>query len=253
MPDMDNTLDYIDNYFQGAPSPEEAQRFAQRCEADPDFAAAVAFYINARNSVSEELHAQKSAMFRERYRELSVMPAAYVPPRSLLRRLRPFITAAAACLLILLGYLFFFNRSTPEQLADKYIDREFSTLSIQMSGIMDSLQLGIAAYNREDYTTARQIFNALANEQPPDPEAVKYLGIVYLVTERYDDALAAFDRLSANRDLYVNPGLFYMALTYMKRDAPGDRAKAGQLLQKVTDLDLPGKQQASQWKKYIHP
>src|SRR5690606_4073992 len=137
---------------------------------------------------------------------------------TILKKLLPYFTLAAACLLLVQGWMVFFNDPSPRQLASNYIEDNLQNLSIQMDASEDSLQMGIAAFNQQDYSTAENIFQALTNQNNLAPEAIKNLGILYLVTDEYDKAILEFDALSAYTNLRANPGPFYKAVTLMKRN-----------------------------------
>ena len=74
----------------------------------------------------------------------------------------------------------------------------------------------------------------------------KYLGIVYLRLGNYQKALFYFHQFESDT-LYSNPSVFYQALTLLKRNLPGDKEKARELLQQVRDNDLEGKEFAQKW------
>jgi len=52
---MTDSLEYIDNYFQGKSLPEEKKLFEQRIAEDPAFAEEVAFYLSAQQIGKEHL------------------------------------------------------------------------------------------------------------------------------------------------------------------------------------------------------
>ena len=111
----------------------------------------------------------------------------------------------------------------------------------------DSLQLGIAAYNTNDYNKAESIFRELSKNKKHVVEATKDLGLTFLVRQQYDNALEQFDALSDNDSLYANPGPFYKAVTLMQRSGPGDEEAAKLILQDVVKKQLPGHKVASGW------
>jgi tetratricopeptide (TPR) repeat protein len=241
---MSETLDYIDDYFAGALSAPEKLVFEQRCVSDHGFAQEVAFYLSARGALKAELHAQKRELFGNR------KPAAPATSRGKVKRLLPYLSAAAACVLLLLGWLLFFKPSSPSQLADEYITQHLKQLSLTMHSDADSLQKGIAAYNQADYQSAENIFQSLTRQEAIAPDAVRYLGLVYLMTGKYDKAIVQFDTLT-RYPLYANPGPFYKALALMKRASPGDISEAKTLLEDVRSRELPGSKQAVQWLKNL--
>ena len=76
---MQSSLEYIDQYFQGTPLPEEASAFEKRITEDPAFAEEVAFYLSARQALKEKLAEEKKSTFREIY-------AQNIPERILLKQ-----------------------------------------------------------------------------------------------------------------------------------------------------------------------
>lgn len=247
---MANTLEYIEDYFTGNLSEEEKAAFEAKCETDPSFAEEVAFYISVRSNLREELYTEKKKRFDDLYVQLSSREkqsgwSSYYRP--VVKLLKPYFLPAAACLLLVLGWMFIFNDPIPQQLASNYIEDNLQTLSIPMNDSQDSLQLGIAAFNQQDYPTAEKILRSLTNKDNLAPEAVRNLGILYLVTDEYDKALLEFDALSAYKTLRANPGPFYKAVTLMKRDEGNDLEEAEKILQEVKEQQLPGSKEAEKW------
>src|SRR5258707_15711804 len=87
-----DSLEYIDAYFGGGFSPEEAGRFDQRIKEDPAFAAEVAYYISARTALHEARSEERIARFGEIYRQQPA-PAKISPMGA--RRWAPALAAAA--------------------------------------------------------------------------------------------------------------------------------------------------------------
>jgi len=243
---MNENLDYIESFFQGELSEDEAQAFERKCENDPAFAKEVSQYIAMREGLQQELYEQKKKEFDGMYAQLSKRPPT-APPKE--RKLMPYLSAAAAaCVLVFFAWFFYLQPPSPQMLADNYIEENLQTLSVTMSGTKDSLQMGIAAFNQEDYARAETIFQQLSRqENEVSAEAIKNLGITYLVSGQYDKALAQFDILSANKTLFSNPGAFYKAITLMKRNEGNDREEARKILDEVISKQLNGSQEAEEW------
>jgi predicted Zn-dependent protease len=106
-----------------------------------------------------------------------------------------------------------------------------------MGGAQDSVQTALRLYNEGKLNEARVLFEKLNESHPSDNKTNEYAGIVSLRLGDYDQALKHFRALDA-LNLYANPGKFYVALTLLKRNGPGDAAEAKQLLQQVTDQGL---------------
>ncbi|MGZ5191084.1 MAG: tetratricopeptide repeat protein [Flavisolibacter sp.] len=244
---MSETLEYIDQYFNGLLTDPEKTAFEEKCESDPTFANDVAFYIQLRSGLKGELYEQKKKQFHEQY--LSLSSNQNRRSQAPVRKLFPYIAAAlAACIIFFIAWQFFFKTTSSEAIADQYINDNFQQLSIQMGNTRDSLDKGVAAYNSKNYREAESIFASLA---PYNAEAMKYLGLVYLITEDYNKAINQFQTLAKNTELYANPGLFYQAVSLMKRNAEGDKANAKKLLEEIIQKDLPGKKESEEWIKKL--
>ncbi|SHE86120.1 hypothetical protein [Pedobacter caeni] len=250
---MNNSLDLIAAYFEGTLAKEEQQSFEERCVDDPAFAEEVAEYIAMREALRTELQKQKRSEFALLYAELSAgaAPDEPHPPLPLksgisIKKLSFYL--AAACVLLVLGWFLWRPAENAKQLSENYIAANFSTLGLNMGGkeSADQLQKGIAAFNAKKYEAAEQIFISLSRGAQPEPEAVKNLGITYLVTQKYDAAIEQFERLSTF-SLYSNPGLFYQALALMKRGKATDREAAKKILQEVVRRNLAGSKEAKFW------
>lgn len=243
---MNDQMSYIASYFEGSLTGEEREVFEERCVSDPEFAKEVAAYIVMRDSLKQALAGQKRTEFAGLYEEMKGSKqenADRIRPYYLLKNFLWY--AAAACIGLIATWLIFFRSPEPEDLAQEYVAANFSTLSTTMGGTAD-LQQGIAAFNAKHYKKALQIFQALSADSAARPEAVKNLGVTYLVTGDYSNAIIQFDVL-AKMDLYVNPGLFYKAVVLMKRGQDGDRVMAKKCLKQVAEQDLPGSREAKIW------
>lgn len=250
---MNDTLEYIDHYFTGQLDDRQRIEFEKRCEHDNDFAREVSVYISMRAAVKESLNISKKKDFDSLYRERSVIQEEPIQesilPRSNKRvlPLMVYISGIAATLLIA-AVVFFYNRDPdPQQIASTYISENLATLSVTMGAEQDSLALGINAYNDRDYKRAEIIFQSLSTRPSVQFESTKYLGLVYLQTESYDNALTHFDRLSKDQQAFANPGTFYKAVTLMKRSRNEDVTEAKKLLQTVVQNQMAGYKEAERW------
>lgn len=242
---MNDSLKIIEAYFEGSLPIEERRFFEERCVNDADFAAEVAGYISMRDAIRQHLEDEKRAEFALLYAELApVRNSTKVGIR--IKKLSIYL--AAACIMLVFGCFLLWKTAHETQLSEDYIAANFSTLGLNMGGAetTDQLQKGIAAFNARKYEEAAQIFSAMTGPGRTEPEAVKNLGITYLVSHKYEEAIVQFDRL-ADYDLYSNPGLFYKALVLMKRSAGDDKEVAKKLLKEVVDRNLAGSKEAGIW------
>jgi len=248
---MENNLEYIDAYFNKMLSQEQAILFEKRVEEDKDFAEDVAFYLSAKQSAQAEVNVEKKARFRQLL--LQAGELSNVRREGVVRRMMIYRIAAAAAILIcvtVVGYFVFFRTGSPPQMADKYMNENLLTLGVKMGTVLDSIEEGKRLYNDARYDSAIRQFESIVQRDTANFTAKKLLGIVYLRTGNYEKALLYFQQLG-NYSLESNPGIFYQALTLMKRNQPGDKQKAKQFLQQVRDQDLEERPTAERWLKRL--
>jgi hypothetical protein len=251
---MENILENIDAYFSETLSAAERKDFERKVVEDKNFAEQVAFYLSAREAAKEEVALQKKEWFRQLLKE---NPATgKVKHLAPVRRIGIYRLAAAASVigLLFLGWYLFFNeaKASPEQMATEYFNKELKNLSVGMGVIeqQDSIKRGENLYNDGKLIESARYFESMYQRNNSDFEAIKDAGIAQLALENYDSALSYFKKLE-RFELVSNPGLFYQAITLMKRNQPHDVELAKQLLKQVHERKLEGSEIAEQWLKKL--
>jgi len=241
---MDNT-EYIESYFKGANSDLQKRQFEEKIMQDESFAEEVAFYISANGVVWQQLQEEKKQRFGELYKEGRVI-SLRKPVKTLWR----YMAAASVAAVIVLSWFLLGDKTSPRELADKYVKENWQILPVTM-GTQDSLQTGLDLFNSGKLTDALSIFEKLAKDHPESRDAQKFAGIVSERMQNFDKALSYFSQLENDTALYSNPGKFYKAITLLERNKSGDKAAAKLLLQQVIEKDLEGKNEAVQWIKKL--
>ena len=234
-----DTIAYIDDYFTSDPSMEKRQEFENKITSDPVFAEEVAFYLSAKQLSSEIAIEEKKKRFGELYEHFK-QGRADVENKPLIRKLWPFLAAAAIITALIVGFNIF-RSATPGQLAQKYIDDHFQTLAVTMGNKENSIETGLRIYNEGKPDEALRQFESIAARDASSYEAKKYAGIVSLRLKDYDKAINYFSLLENYTSLYANPGKFYHAIALLKRNKPGDKEQARSLLEQVVTNNLDGK------------
>ncbi len=255
----DNWFENIERYLHNEMSTEELEAFEKELAANEELASLLSVYKTVdmemvytdadrqqEMALKESLQKLNTRYFSEEINESVKMASA--PIRKMGDRRWMAYAVAAALLLFVAGY-YYFNQSTPEQLAKKYIAGNLSQLSQTMDGSRDSLQLGIAAYNSKEYSKALSMFSGVYTAHPDNVDAKKYTGLTYLMMDDYTHALNTFSELAAIKGLYSNPGMFLQAVTLLQRDAQSDRSNAKQLLERVVHDKQEGYRNAEEWLK----
>jgi len=244
---MENNPEYIDAYFNDELAPEDARQFEQKIIEDRNFAEEVAFYLSVKQALKEEMIREKKKWFRQLADQNAPQPKDHEAGH--LRKIWLYRVAAAAAIIGVIffaGYVFLAKPDSPLQMADKYIGVELQTLPVTMGIEKDSIQDGLSLYNENKLDPSLKLFENIIGRDSSNISAKKYAGIVYLRLGNYDKALTYFQQLE-KMTLPSNPATFYHALTLMKRNQPGDKQQARQLLQRIIDNDLAVKEIARQW------
>jgi tetratricopeptide (TPR) repeat protein len=247
---MPGSLEYIDAYFNQTLNNQEAERFEQMLLSDKAFAEEVAFYLSAKQVLNEQNEKEKKDWFKELLANENSLSEPPSYERS--KKIWLYRAVAAAAIIVLLvssWYLFVLKSTSVQQQAETYIQKNLATLPVTMGANSDSIQQGLKLYNLGQFQSSQKWFELTLQNDTSNYSAKKYLGIVYLRLADYDKAFLYFQQLG-NYSLYSNPAKFYQALALMKRNLPGDKAKARRLLQQVVDDDLEGKSPAQQFLKY---
>jgi hypothetical protein len=240
---MEN-LELIENYFKGNTDAMQKQDFENKITRDAAFADDVAFYISANGLLQQQLREEKKQRFKEIYNGQKVI---YMKPP--VRNMWKLMAAASIIVAILIITWFVSgNKNSPKQLADTYVQQNFTNLGVTM-GNQDDLQKGLQLFNENNFTGALQIFETLATNDPKNSEAEKYAGMAWVRLGKYDKALTYFSLLASNTGLHSNPGKLYKAITLLERNKDGDKVAAKLLLQQVRDEKLEGKNEAEEWLK----
>jgi tetratricopeptide (TPR) repeat protein len=240
-------LEYINDFFSSDPTPEEKGAFEERISGEPLFAEEVAFFLKTLEvAKTEQINARKN-QFRDLYQQKTRGGKA-----APVKRIWYALAAAIVLGVMVLGYTFWMQTTSPDQLAREYIRQNYTIAPVTMDGSkQDSLQMGLDLYNNGRYSEAGRLFENLLKGDSSNPSAIKYAGLVYLHVKDYDKALGFFRQLTNIRSLYANPGKFFEAITLMERNGPGDRQGAKQLLQQVATQDLEGSEKAKEWLKKL--
>lgn len=247
----------FDEYLHGRMSREEKSAFEAELSSNEEMGSAFLIYSTIEMMGRDGSDRDKE---RELKRSLETLNAKYFKfetqesTKTVSIFSKKYVKASmaiAAGLLVLMIALTVLYQ--PEQninsLAEQYVETHFSQLSQTMDPTPDSLQLGIVAYNQGDYARALQLFQEVQARQPENAEIIQNIGLVYLRTGDFEEAVSQFEQLAAMENLYSNSGKFLKAVTLMQRNELGDKQEAKSLLEQVVREDETGREQAEEWLK----
>jgi len=229
----------IEHYFDAKLTEAEKLQFEADLAANAALADDSAFYLQTRLAAQQVAHED---LLKEKHQQWSDLNKE--SPKSLSRN--NWIGFAAAVLLIILS-IFYFNNFYQKDLslrAKKYLALNLKELPLHLSDEEQSIQEATLAYNQQKYKESITSAATYLIKHPTDAEALKVIGLAQLQLQKHDEALAYFRQLTAQTQLYSNPGKYYEALTYLLRNQPGDQETARKILNEVIEKNLEGKQDA---------
>jgi tetratricopeptide (TPR) repeat protein len=246
---MEDTIVYIESYFQQTLSSDERAVFETRCETDENFAKEVAFYITTRQAMREALLEQKAQAWKEEVVQDEKTPVISINKRKGFTKW--IMYAAAACVLLVISMFLFETQNSPQKLASDYVKNKYSNLSVTMSADSDLITKGMDAYNHKHYDVALTYFIKAKQTDTANSDVKAYTGLTYFQKKDYDQALKEFDTLSNMQGLQSNPGDFLKAITLLERNNSGDIEQAKTLLQKVQDEKEEGSKAAGELREKL--
>ena len=244
---MEDHMQYIDDFFQGKLPDDEARAFEEKILKDPALAADVAFYLSAKQSARDLVDEEKKKRYKEIYSTTNGFHKKTEPARVIRMKFARVAMVAAIALAIIVTTILY-NRSDTTDLANNYIKKNYTELSVTM-GTEDDLQKAIELYNKEKYNESLAAFEAIIKKDSTSAKAVQYAGISALHIPDYDKALYYFKQLEGFRSQFSNPAVLLQAVTLMKRNKDGDKQQAKLLLQRVKNENLDGKELTEEWLK----
>ncbi len=252
----DIAFEDFEDYLQNKLNKEDREEFDKRLKEDTAFADSFSIYMEieaqmqmrlANESKEEAFVSTLNKLNNKYFNQGYAKPKR--PPTLFNKQIFRWVggIAAGIGLYFVLSTLFFGDGPDARQMADEYFANNFTKLGQTMGGVADSLQLGILAYNIQDYQEAEDIFEDVLLRQPSNSEAVKNLGLTHLAKGEYEQALEYFERLATRKDLYANQGKFFQAMVLLKRGNSEDLNLAEKLLKEVVNLQLEGNLVAKRW------
>lgn len=232
--------DRIEKYYRQELTPLEKEELEKNLIQDPQLAEEMAFYLQTRQAIREEILAERHAGWQK-----------LAQPAQIRRTKTPWYYAAAAVLIMTFGIGWYFLNQTAttdqRQLAAAYVEDNLTNLPTQMDGQKDSLQTAVSYYNEGKYSDAQKWAESLLGRNPENAEVLRVAGLAALQSKNYDQAIAHFQQLAAQPDLFENPGKFYEAIAHLMRGEPLNKITADSLLNVVIVNNLDGSEEAMEW------
>lgn len=219
-------IDYLDDKLEG----QSLEEFENQIENDLDLQKEVQDY----NSLKDGVIAYGEMTLKE---ELEVIHQRTFPDSysrfSSLRRWGPI--AASILFLIALAWWWNSNQKEPDLFKEYY-----AVYTIPASSRSTASELKLLAanelYQRGSYKEAISLFEEI---DKPDGRVSLALGICHLELDQFETAQSLFTDLinSPDQDIYQNLAQWYLALSYLKQEQPGNAEKWLEILANNVSAD----------------
>ncbi len=232
----------MEAYLQGKLSATEKEAFESQLEQDQDLRAALQNHQRMMNAIRE-------TEFRKVLKEIQQQKEEKQGPK--IRRTNPMLIGIAASVLLLIGAFWVFmpnqNQKLNRQLATVALDPGLPT-SLSATTNPDFAE-GMNAFKREDYETARNLWQPLLIESPTNDTLLFYMAQIELEATNNGSAQEKFRQLlNQSGSIFFEKAHWYLAVALLRE---GKIEEATKLLREVQQKEGVRSDEAEELLKYI--
>ncbi len=223
----------IDNYLLGRLKGKELETFEQKLQSDAVFAQTV----EEQKQAIDVLRKLEDMELKMEVQEVQQKFQKERKPVSTIRRLRPWLAAAAAVLILVVSYIVL-KGPNHKQLFNTYYAAYDTSFGDRDASDDIKIKLAEASrlYKQKDYAQALPNLESLLPEVD-NSKLQLMIGICHLELNNYDKALPFFNQLYEKKDpAFQYHGLWYSAMTYLKS---GNITQCKSQLQKLLQATDP--------------
>ncbi len=244
MTNPNNTYQLFDRFLTGEMSPSEQEEFQEELRNDSSLQEEFETYRTLTNSIQqvekdqfrkELLKMGEEQINRELTQKTEDQDAKVKSINS--NKLRYWVAAAASVIILLIpGSLYIYNHIYhPQQVFEKYYTPYNNIVAPTMRNDTkeSALQQTLGSYLTGDYEQSiADLRSYINNHQEKNIEARFFLGISYLETNQFKNAVEQFQTVIGKRDHLANQAKWYLGLTYLKM---GKQKKAENQMQEIAN------------------
>jgi len=242
----------IEKYIQGELSGDALKEFEAQIEQDKALQKEVNFYQYTDAVLETNLAPKKDTLIvgNEFKRNLDKLSNKYFQEKAInefkpttevaqeesnakptiIKRLLPFATLAAAAALL----LFLFLPNKDNKLYKNFFMPE-KLISLQSpTGNLTDFDKAINRYESKNYKDAIPLFDKALIENPSSPWIFVYKGCSEMELNQIDEAMHTFQQLAAQNSDFTDKANWYLALCYLKK---GDKLQTINLLKRISPDD----------------
>ncbi len=224
------TLEKIEQYFNDEMLPQERKDFELRLSTDDELRNQFELY----NSINKTMGATPNEY--ELRHTLQQMNQKYFAAGGAVKRgaFKKWLAIAASLIFIIALSFYFIMQSKPsaEKLYAQFAQHMPLNIQLRASAADSVAQKAAKEFNNKNYKSALPLLEAYLQQQP-DAVQIKFsLGICYLETEKYDEAVKIFSAIFSTQTAFTETAKWYIALTALKQK---DFAKCRSNLSSITN------------------
>jgi len=225
-------IELIERRMKGQLSEEELKQFDSRVAVDLQFAEKVDDYMEIisgiksfhLNGIREDVANWEKEIQEEEQRRV-------ISPQSSWKK---YLALAAAIALLAIAFLYLTTPSqkTNHELFTAYFAPYENVLAVRDgSESNESLGYAMKLYDEREYREAIPYFQQVLDENKENADALYYLGISYLAEKNPTQAIAAFEQLVRQNNIYSDQASWYLALANLLE---GNEPAAKELLENIS-------------------
>tara|TARA_R110002124_G_scaffold87407_1_gene225057 strand:+ start:83685 stop:84464 length:780 start_codon:yes stop_codon:yes gene_type:complete len=221
----------FESYLSEEMTVEEKQTFEQRLQNDPELQKTFQTYKELSNYLENKFDNQASSeAFKNNLQKISnkhfekeeVVDTIFLEETEAVNKetnrglkSKPLVFAIAASLLLLIGFTFFQQFSSPS-----FSDfNNYDKISLTVRGDANEMVRNAEnAFNQRDFQNASTYFETLVANDPTNPEYQLFYAISLLETDKFESADAIFGKIAEGDSVYKYEAVWYHALSKLKQD-----------------------------------
>ena len=233
---MDKNNHLISKYLDGELNPVEARDFEEALAQDHELQEELDLYRDVDEALSDTEVLNLRAQLDEIHEELTPQ-IEKITRRSSKRVLRYAVAASVAVVISLGTYGLFFKKVNDNKLVSQFYKPYDVTLvnrsaNSELTGILGE---ALYLYDNANYKEAITLFEEILDTNPEMMASHLYSGISYMELKEYTKAGISFNTVIEHNDnLYIEQAEWYLGMVYM---LTGKKEEARKLFRKIKQSD----------------
>jgi len=209
-------------YIENEMTQEQASRFEKKLGENKELRAKYRILKDMDYALNDEDALEIRAKFKAIHQKHSIKPKLRVVP--MYRSNRVWAVAATIALVLGVAGLLWMNKGSNkilsgDQLYSMYFEKSevYTNVRNVSSGDNNTSKAGFEFYEKAQYNEAISSLGLALNNNPNDFSVRLYLGLSYMETEKYQEAIEQFNFITSKRpNLFTESAEWFLALSHLK-------------------------------------